>query len=225
VQSKSILLTSEARLFREGIKKILATDSSTAILDTGSLNGAITMMRSQAIDIGLIVCFPTQKLEEEMMALRSIDTEFPHVPVVILTDKAGMEAFSAFPNAEKLGFLPKGISPDALRMLIDLISRGENIFLTRPARANTQMRPSSLQEPPAFPELRTPLSPRESEVLNCLETGMPNKLIARQLNLAEATVKVHLKSLCRKINVGNRTEAAIWSLNNVAVRADEDSRS
>ncbi|PVE20919.1 hypothetical protein DC522_29550 [Microvirga sp. KLBC 81] len=55
------------------------------------------------------------------------------------------------------------------------------------------------------------LSAREAEVLRCLREGAPNKVIARQLDVAEATVKVHIKMILRKIGVSNRTQAALWA--------------
>ncbi len=58
------------------------------------------------------------------------------------------------------------------------------------------------------------LSEREMQILQCLVQGDSNKLIANRLSITEATVKVHMKSLLRKINVSNRTQAAIWALNN-----------
>lgn len=57
------------------------------------------------------------------------------------------------------------------------------------------------------------LSDRETQILQCLVEGCANKMIARRLDIAEATVKVHIKGLLRKINVSNRTQAAIWGLN------------
>jgi len=57
------------------------------------------------------------------------------------------------------------------------------------------------------------LSDRETQILECLVEGCANKMIARRLDIAEATVKVHIKGLLRKINVSNRTQAAIWGLN------------
>lgn len=56
------------------------------------------------------------------------------------------------------------------------------------------------------------LSSRESDILRCLTDGISNKLIARQFDIAESTVKIHVKSFLRKINVQNRTQAAIWAL-------------
>src|SRR5690606_27993835 len=57
------------------------------------------------------------------------------------------------------------------------------------------------------------LSEREMEILRCLVNGDANKVIANRLDITEATVKVHMKSLLRKIKAANRTQAAIWALN------------
>jgi two-component system nitrate/nitrite response regulator NarL len=58
------------------------------------------------------------------------------------------------------------------------------------------------------------LSPREKSILRCLIEGDSNKSIARKIDIAEATVKVHVKGILRKIRVQNRTQAAIWAMNN-----------
>jgi DNA-binding CsgD family transcriptional regulator len=56
------------------------------------------------------------------------------------------------------------------------------------------------------------LSSREAAILDGLVQGAPNKVIAHQLNITEATVKVHVKAILRKIRVRNRTQAAIWAM-------------
>jgi DNA-binding NarL/FixJ family response regulator len=58
------------------------------------------------------------------------------------------------------------------------------------------------------------LSAREKSILRCIVEGASNKLIARQVKIAEATVKVHVKAILRKVRVSNRTQAAIWAMNN-----------
>ncbi len=60
-------------------------------------------------------------------------------------------------------------------------------------------------------------SPRELYILKCLTEGSSNKVIAREYDIAEGTVKVHVKAILRKIKVKNRTQAAIWALNNLAL--------
>ncbi len=57
------------------------------------------------------------------------------------------------------------------------------------------------------------ISGRERDIMHCLMSGQSNKIIARELNISEATVKVHVKALLRKMRVTNRTQAAIWALN------------
>jgi two-component system nitrate/nitrite response regulator NarL len=62
------------------------------------------------------------------------------------------------------------------------------------------------------------LSAREVQILNCLRQGAPNKAIARRLEVAEATVKVHIKAILRKIGVANRTQAAMWASKRLSQR-------
>ena len=69
------------------------------------------------------------------------------------------------------------------------------------------------------------LSAREKCILRCLLDGDANKVIARKFDIAEATVKVHVKAILRKIRVQNRTQAAIWAMNSrvFASETDKDS--
>ena len=64
------------------------------------------------------------------------------------------------------------------------------------------------------PRYHPGLSEREAQVLDCFVKGHPNKVIAHTCNVTEATVKVHMKSILRKIRVENRTQAAIWAMEN-----------
>jgi DNA-binding CsgD family transcriptional regulator len=68
----------------------------------------------------------------------------------------------------------------------------------------------------------TSISNREGQILKCLVDGCSNKEIGRELNLAEATVKVYVKGLLRKIQASNRTQAAVWALNHRMRREPED---
>jgi two-component system, NarL family, nitrate/nitrite response regulator NarL len=67
-------------------------------------------------------------------------------------------------------------------------------------------------------------SPREAAILQLLQEGAPNKVIARHLSLTEATVKVHLKSILRKIRVNNRTQAALWAMGQEALNGPDAGR-
>jgi two-component system, NarL family, nitrate/nitrite response regulator NarL len=108
------------------------------------------------------------------------------------------------------GFLTYDLSIDAFAQCLRLICSGECLFPRDLALERNS--PSTLDLQPIW---GFHLSRRETEVLSHLAEGRSNKMIAEGLGIAETTVKVHLKSLLRKINVANRTQAAIWALANL----------
>ena len=108
------------------------------------------------------------------------------------------------------GILTYDLSADALVRSLLLIFAGERVFPHDLALGRKRAPPSSEHQ-----SNDARLSPREREILSHLVAGDSNKLIARHLEIAEATVKVHLKSVQRKIRVENRTQAAIWALANL----------
>ena len=90
---------------------------------------------------------------------------------------------------------------------MNLIMLGEKVF-------PTSMATLLLTKNKTHANGNTPLSSRETEVIRCLEQGRSNKSIARHLDITEATVKVHLKTILRKLGLKNRTQAAIWAMKN-----------
>ena len=100
------------------------------------------------------------------------------------------------------------MAPEALIQSLQLVTLGEKVFPTNLATMLLDMNAPGPQHSIGG------LSPREQEILQALVTGASNKLIAIRLGITEATVKVHLKTLLRKIDVNNRTQAAIWAMNN-----------
>jgi two-component system nitrate/nitrite response regulator NarL len=89
------------------------------------------------------------------------------------------------------GMLLEDSPAEALRLLTDLVLLGHSFLSAEPARP-----PDSLSE-------------REQDILRCVSEGQSNKRIARELGITESTVKVHVKALLRKMDVANRTQAAI----------------
>jgi two-component system nitrate/nitrite response regulator NarL len=110
------------------------------------------------------------------------------------------------------GILTYGLSADAFVRSLRLICSGERVFPRDLALERRPQAPSSSTKS-EFNDVR--LSPREKEILSYLVAGDSNKAIARGLGITEATVKVHLKSVQRKIRVENRTQAAVWALANL----------
>jgi two-component system, NarL family, nitrate/nitrite response regulator NarL len=110
------------------------------------------------------------------------------------------------------GILTYDLSVDAFLRSLQLISSGERVFPRDMALGRrAQAAPTGAEPRPDGDRL----SPRERQILSHVVDGRSNKVIARHLGITEATVKVHLKSVLRKIRVENRTQAAIWALANL----------
>src|ERR1700732_5275186 len=116
-----------------------------------------------------------------------------------------------FIKSMELVMMGETIFPPAFLSFV-LDPEGTLLGETAPRDENNQAMPIRTKNPFA-PQLST----REKLILRCLIQGDSNKCIARKINIAEATVKVHVKAILRKIRVHNRTQAAIWGTNNESV--------
>ena len=151
--------------------------------------------------------------------LERVKTLYPSTPAVVLHDSVCLATLVACFGAGAGGFLTRDITRDALLNFLELAVLGERVFPTQLAALLSRG-----VERHRTPTLRTNafnLSVREIEILQCLLRGASNKVIANRLHLAEATVKVHMKSVLRKIKVTNRTQAAIWAHSRGYVEPDD----
>jgi two-component system nitrate/nitrite response regulator NarL len=146
------------------------------------------------------------------------DTEFVQmcrslgVKIVALRCEADSRKIGLDEIAPLSGILTYGLPADMFVRSLRLICSGERVF---PRDLALERRPQAASSSAASGYRGAHLSPREKEILSYLVAGDSNKAIARCLAITEATVKVHLKSVLRKIRVENRTQAAIWALSNM----------
>jgi two-component system nitrate/nitrite response regulator NarL len=142
--------------------------------------------------------------------------------IVVLSEAEDSDLAVSFMRAGADAYLDELIAPELLLQALDLVLMGKSVMPSgMMARILGQKNFSAPQALPAA-EKATPtdlngglhLSAREAAVLGCLVDGSSNKVIARKVEMAEATVKVHIKAILRKIRVKNRTQAAIWAMNN-----------
>ena len=211
-----MILCSKNALLREGLK-FLFTGSSTAVVgEVRSLVDALTLLRSGGQNPNLIVAELTGDAGLEYAAMNEIVREFSEISIVMLADRIDPEGFDLALAAGVRGYLPRDISPAALSTVVKLVLLGENILAAPVAVTRRSLDRPILDLEPTSKRPSAQLSARESQILSCLSDGLPNKIIARKLGMAEATVKLHLKAVLRKINVQNRTQAAVWAMNNQA---------
>jgi DNA-binding NarL/FixJ family response regulator len=122
--------------------------------------------------------------------------------VVVLTSLSARERILDALDAGAIGYLLKDAEPDELIRGVRAAARGESPL--SPKAAQQVLAARSDQRP------AVELSPREREVLELVGQGLPNKLIARRLEISEKTVKAHLTQVFAQLGVTDRTQAALW---------------
>ena len=202
--SSQTILIEPNRLFRQGLKHLLA---GTRFEVGAEFNTVELALEAEEITETSDLVISGQAVTDEA-DLRALREAFPTARIVVLADGLSVEALRAAMGGGADGFLSKSVSPEALIQSLQLVMLGEKVFPTNLASMLLDMNAVSPQH-----SVRG-LSPREQEILRALVTGASNKVIAYKLGITEATVKVHLKTLLRKIDVNNRTQAAIWAMNN-----------
>lgn len=174
--------------------------------------GSIVAMSNPAIPINpelTLMEIPSEPTPARR-AVESLKGFYPDSLVVVLSENVCLPTLAACLDAGVSGFLTKNISPKALLESLQLVALGETVLPTGLAGFFPKNEADWI--PPRIEvEKSVGLSDRETEILQWLLRGASNKVIARHLTITEATIKVHVKSVLRKIKVGNRTQAAIWA--------------
>jgi two-component system, NarL family, nitrate/nitrite response regulator NarL len=205
------ILIDANKLFREGLKRLLDDTPIQIVAEASNLREAAV-----AVENGLVPQLVLLDLanggEEEADGMRRLRGLLPDARMVVLTSELCTRRLANALEAGADGYLMKDLSSDALGQSLKLVMMGEKVFPTHLAALLISGRVSGSGSD--RPVSRKGLSQREVQILRCLLNGDSNKMIANHLSITEATVKVHLKSLLRKINASNRTQAAIWALNN-----------
>jgi len=210
MQPVSVTLIDANNLFRQGLKALFADQDFHIVREASSLG--IALLPGPDGDAPSLVLVDPVGMGEAGDMVRSIKAAFPDARLVLLTGRFDDGAMLKAIEAGADGFLMKDISTDALVQSLHLVMMGEKVFPSPLAALLIGGRKPGTG--PDQPVSRKGVSQREGQILRCLLLGDSNKLIAKHLNITEATVKVHLKSLLRKIDASNRTQAAIWGLNN-----------
>ena len=134
----------------------------------------------------------------------AVARRFPSVPCIVLSDRVEPEEAIRAAQLGKHGFMSTSVDPEVAMQAFSFVSCGGTYF----------PREALLQGPKAVPAeitVASELTPRQEQVLERLRQGSSNKHIARQLDVQESTVKVHVREIMRKLAVNNRTEAAMLS--------------
>jgi two-component system, NarL family, nitrate/nitrite response regulator NarL len=217
----STVVVGRNSLAREGLKRILS-DENFSVSDSVE-SGTSLLSRSEGSEPPCLFILDSSDSEHLESELEVLNTSFPGSRTVVLSDQFNLEhVIDAFKFGAD-GYIVKEISCEALMKSLRLVAMGEKVMPSQLA-AHLSGVVEQMQAPQLSrnPDVTRILSEREITTLRYLLVGHANKVIARRLEISEATVKVYVKAILRKLRVSNRTQAAIWAFNNgIQVAVDD----
>lgn len=225
------LIVDDHLLVREGLQAILRRAFPDMTYVEAADDQAMWAALQAHPDIGLILLDVQLPGVNGVNLLPQLTRDYPKARIVMLSGDYDRETVARSIQQGAAGFLPKSLLDQVLLSALQLVLVGgiyipAEIFtkpapLASPAPAPaplapvaqpTQPVPAIMVAPPVSPHGRGPnlgLTERQLEVLSYLLEGLSNKQICRQLDLAEATVKIHVRAILRSLQVNSRSEAIV----------------
>jgi len=201
-----IVIIDRNEIAREGLRRMLS-DCGLGIVETRAHAGDLP---DGAVHLALVTCVSTAEARE---ACRSVREHRPEVRIVVLADDCCSDVVVDALADGADGVLSRTIAVDPMIAYLHLVVLGEKVI---PTSVVDDMPSRSRARRSALPDA-SDLSVREMAVLERIAAGRANKLISRDLGIAEGTVKVHVKSILRKLGLANRTQAALWAARRASV--------
>lgn len=205
----SIMLVDDHPLLRKGLRQLISMDDELEVIAEAS-NGADAITQGVALDPDLILLDLNMQGMNGLETLRHLRDQGVTSRIVMLTvsdaDEDVLQAISLGAD----GYLLKDMEPEEL---LDQIKRALNGKMVL-SEAVTQILATAIRSPntKSAGEIDA-LTQRELEILKLIAKGLSNKLIARELDISDGTVKVHVKHLLKKLHLRSRVEAAVWMIN------------
>lgn len=202
-----ILLVDDHTLFRSGIKALLASQNDVEVIgEAGEGSEALKLCQSLKPDLVLLDLNMPGLSGLEVLKLMLEDN--PHQAVIMLTlSEDAQDLLKALQLGAK-GYLLKNSNVDYLVNSIRLVAQGGTAV--QPEMTSSLVAGLRQHKKEEFDE-KEQLTLREKEVLRLVAAGQSNKEIARQLNIGESTVKFHIQSILRKLNLSSRVQAAVYA--------------
>ena len=227
--SVSTILVHPSRLFSEGLRRILAGTPFELTWVAAAADQVPQKYHNSGRRLLFIV--GGNGAADRVQSVRTIMRQYTSALAVVIGDKSGANEVMLALEAGAGGYIHEAISCETLLKALELVMLNETVL---PANFSKELprwiSPIDRTTPPALLGTTPPallgqpledaaqeshaltLSTREAAILHNLVQGAANKVIAQRLGITDATVKVHVKAILRKIRVKNRTQAAIWAM-------------
>ncbi len=219
-QATPTVLVEPNTLLREGLRRILAETPYNPVALSSSFEEILASWEPAEAAPFLLIMDGVRNHEEACAEVRRIKGQYASARVLLLVDHYDLKQIISAFQAGADAYLVKSVSCEVLVKTLDLVVLGEVMFPSavlellqeHVLQPSEPAEPQSSEKAPDGQHFQSKgLSVRETVILRCLMDGDSNKLIARKFDITEATVKVHVKAILRKIHAKNRTQAAIWA--------------
>lgn len=211
---QTLLVIDDHPLFRKAVLQLVAMAENFTVVGEAS-SGPEGLELAQKLQPDMILLDLNMKQMNGIEVLKAIKSQGMDSRVVMLTVSDEASDLIAALRAGADGYLLKEMEPEDLLAKLKEAAAGQVTLTER----LTRLLAHSLREEnrPRDPD-QAGLTEQESRILDLIAQGMSNKLIARELSIAEGTVKVHVKHLLRKLNLRSRVEAAVWAVDKRGAR-------
>ncbi len=208
-QSSTVLLVDDHPLLRKGLQQLLSLADDLEVVGEAS-NGADAIKLGVELDPDLILLDLNMHEMDGLETLTRLRDEGVTSRIVMLTvSDANEDVLDAIRRGAD-GYLLKDMEPEQLLEQIQRALQGKLVM----SEAVTQVLARAVRKPQKNPHASLEsLTSREREIIKLIAKGLSNKLIARELDISDGTVKVHVKHLLKKLGLRSRVEAAVWMVN------------
>ena len=198
-----VLIADDHAVVREGLRMFLGRDPELSVVGEAS-DGAQAIELARQLRPEVVLMDLLMPVMDGIAAIATIRTEMPETEVIALTSVLESTAVVGAMKAGAIGYLLKDTQAPELRRAIKAAAAGQ-VQLSAQASAY-------LMRELRTPEMIEALTEREMDVLHLLVQGSSNKEVGRALQIAEDTVKVHVKHILAKLGVQSRTQAVLYAL-------------
>jgi len=218
----NVLIISQQVLFRQGVELILSSIEGIEVIGVADFSNGIALAVDELPPDVAILDIDAHS-DAGLTLSQTLKQRLPNIGIIIVTSTAtDAQLFQAL-KAQAAAFLHKEITPEQLVDTIRLVARGgypiNQSLITRPRVADQvlqQFQGMSLQSEVFI----SPLTQRETQILEYVAQGYLNKQIAAELDISEQTIKNHVTSILRKLNANARTEAVVFALKKGIISLD-----
>ncbi|TVZ41462.1 LuxR family two component transcriptional regulator [Alteromonadaceae bacterium 2753L.S.0a.02] len=206
----TVLLVDDHPLLRKGLVQLIEFEDDLEVIGEAS-NGEDAIQLAVAKDPDLIVLDLNMQGMDGLETLRALREQEITSRIIMLTVSDNDEDVVSAITHGADGYLLKDMDPEQILEQLKEAALGKMVI----SQKLTHILAGAIRgESGDRPNLLAKLTSREHEILKYIAKGLSNKLIARELNITDGTVKVHVKHILKKLNLRSRVEAAVWMVNN-----------